>query len=83
MRGSAAADRRLSRAPSADAGAVCVACDDIMATRMTDWVNNFWKVFARDTPALRAQLGQYHGSYEFGAPFPLASSVLRTRSTVS
>jgi len=26
--------------------------DDIMATRKTDWVNNFWKVLAHDPPAL-------------------------------
>jgi AhpD family alkylhydroperoxidase len=27
--------------------------DDIMATRKTDWVNNFWKVLAHDPAALR------------------------------
>ena len=27
--------------------------DDIMATRQTDWVNNFWKVLAHDPPTLR------------------------------
>jgi AhpD family alkylhydroperoxidase len=27
--------------------------DDIMATRKTDWVNNFWKALARDPAALR------------------------------
>jgi AhpD family alkylhydroperoxidase len=26
--------------------------DDIMATRKTDWVNNFWKVLARDPATL-------------------------------
>ena len=26
--------------------------DDIMATRKTDWVNNFWKALAHDPPAL-------------------------------
>ena len=26
--------------------------DDIMATRKTDWVNNFWKVLAHDPPTL-------------------------------
>ena len=26
--------------------------DDIMATRKTDWVNNFWKVLARDPASL-------------------------------
>ena len=27
--------------------------DDIMATRKTDWINNFWKVLAHDPPTLR------------------------------
>ncbi|MBX3577016.1 MAG: carboxymuconolactone decarboxylase family protein [Rhizobiaceae bacterium] len=27
--------------------------DDIMATRKSDWINNFWKVLAHDPPHLR------------------------------
>jgi len=27
--------------------------DDIMATRKTDWINNFWKALAHDPAALR------------------------------
>jgi uncharacterized peroxidase-related enzyme len=27
--------------------------DDIMATRKTDWINNFWKALANDPAALR------------------------------
>jgi AhpD family alkylhydroperoxidase len=27
--------------------------DDIMATRKTDWINNFWKAVAHDPPVLR------------------------------
>jgi hypothetical protein len=27
--------------------------DDIMATRKTDWVNNFWKALAHHPPTLR------------------------------
>jgi AhpD family alkylhydroperoxidase len=27
--------------------------DDIMATRNTDWINNFWKVLAHHPPTLR------------------------------
>jgi AhpD family alkylhydroperoxidase len=27
--------------------------DDIMTTRKTDWINNFWKVLANDTVTLR------------------------------
>jgi AhpD family alkylhydroperoxidase len=35
---------------SADVRAVY---DDIMATRQTDWINNFWKAIANDPPTLR------------------------------
>ncbi|MDX1375724.1 MAG: carboxymuconolactone decarboxylase family protein, partial [Burkholderiales bacterium] len=27
--------------------------EDIMATRGTDWINNFWKVLANDPPTLK------------------------------
>ena len=27
--------------------------DDIMATRQTDWINNFWKALAHDPATLR------------------------------
>jgi AhpD family alkylhydroperoxidase len=27
--------------------------DDIMTTRQTDWINNFWKALASDPPTLR------------------------------
>src|SRR2546421_12868977 len=38
----------------ADASAeVRAVYDDIMATRKTDWVNNFWKVLAHDPATLR------------------------------
>ncbi|HUX73566.1 MAG TPA: carboxymuconolactone decarboxylase family protein [Steroidobacteraceae bacterium] len=38
----------------ADASAeVRAVYDDIMATRKTDWINNFWKVLAADPPTLR------------------------------
>jgi AhpD family alkylhydroperoxidase len=39
--------------------------DDIMATRKTDWINNFWKVLANDPPALRRI---WHGLKEVMAP---------------
>jgi AhpD family alkylhydroperoxidase len=32
--------------------AVRTVYDDIMATRETDWVNNFWKALANDPPTL-------------------------------
>ncbi len=38
----------------ADAGPeVRAVYDDIMATRKTDWINNFWKALARDPATLR------------------------------
>jgi AhpD family alkylhydroperoxidase len=38
----------------ADAGPeVRAVYDDIMATRHTDWINNFWKALANDPPTLR------------------------------
>src|SRR5437773_5785736 len=38
----------------ADAGAeVRAVYDDIMATRQTDWINNFWKALAHDPVTLR------------------------------
>ena len=38
----------------AEAGAeVRAVYDDIMKTRGTDWINNFWKALANDPPTLR------------------------------
>jgi hypothetical protein len=32
--------------------------DDIMATRQTDWINNFWKALAHDPATAEAHLGE-------------------------
>ena len=32
---------------------VCAVYDDIMATRKTDWINNFWQALAHDPATLR------------------------------
>ncbi len=37
----------------AASGEVRAVYDDIMATRKTDWINNFWKALARDPVTLR------------------------------
>jgi AhpD family alkylhydroperoxidase len=42
--------------------------DDIMATRKTDWINNFWKALARDPATLRRT---WHSIKEIMAPGPL------------
>ena len=50
--------------------------DDIMATRKTDWVNNFWKVLAHDPATLRrvwADIKQVMGP---GAIDPLTKEML-------
>ena len=50
--------------------------DDIMATRKTDWVNNFWKVLAHDPATLRrvwANIKQVMGP---GAIDPLTKEML-------
>ena len=39
--------------------------DDIMATRKTDWINNFWKALARDPVTLRRT---WHSIKEIMAP---------------
>ena len=39
--------------------------DDIMATRKTDWINNFWKALAHDPPTLRRT---WHAIKEIMAP---------------
>jgi AhpD family alkylhydroperoxidase len=61
----------------ADASAeVRAVYDDIMATRTTDWVNNFWKVLAHDPATLRriwANIKQVMGP---GAIDPLTKEML-------
>ena len=50
------APQRNTRAPIEYADAspqVRAVYDDIMATRKTDWVNDFWKVLAHDPKTLR------------------------------
>ena len=50
--------------------------DDIMATRKTDWVNNFWKVLAHDPQTLKriwANIKQVMGP---GALDPLTKELL-------
>ena len=44
--------------------------DDIMATRKTDWINNFWKALAHDPPTLRRT---WHVIKEIMAPGALDS----------
>ena len=50
--------------------------DDIMATRKTDWVNNFWKVLAHDPVALRRIWGNIKEVMGPGALDPLVKELL-------
>ena len=50
--------------------------DDIMATRKTDWVNNFWKVLAHDPPSLKRLWGNVKQVMGPGALDPLTKELL-------
>jgi len=57
--------------------------DDIMATRGTDWVNNFWKVLAHDPPTLRRIWAQIKEVMGPGALDPLTKELLYTAVSAS
>ncbi len=40
--------------------------DDIMATRKTDWINNFWKALAHDPVDAQAHLGEHQADHGAG-----------------
>ena len=50
--------------------------DDIMATRQTDWVNDFWKVLAHDPPTLRRIWANIKDVMGPGALDPLTKELL-------
>ena len=50
--------------------------DDIMASRNTDWVNNFWKVLAHDPPTLRRIWSNIKQVMGPGAIDPLTKEML-------
>ena len=50
--------------------------DDIMATRRTDWVNNFWKVLAHDPATLRRLWANIKEVMAPGALDPLVKEML-------
>jgi len=50
--------------------------DDIMATRKTDWVNNYWKVLAHDPPTLRRMWSNAKAVMGPGALDPLAKELI-------
>jgi AhpD family alkylhydroperoxidase len=57
--------------------------DDIMATRQTDWVNNFWKVLAHDPPTLRRIWGNIKQVMAPGALDPLTKELVYVAVSVT
>jgi AhpD family alkylhydroperoxidase len=50
--------------------------DDIMATRKTDWINNFWKAIANDLPTLRRTWASIKEIMAPGALDPLTKEII-------
>lgn len=50
--------------------------DDIMKTRGTDWINNFWKVLANDPPTLQRMWANVKQVMAPGALDPLVKEMI-------
>jgi AhpD family alkylhydroperoxidase len=57
--------------------------DDIMATRKTDWINNFWKALANDPPTLRRTWNSIKEIMSPGALDALTKEMLYVAVSVS
>ncbi len=57
--------------------------DDIMRTRNTDWINNFWKALARDAPTLRRTWESVKQIMGPGALDPLTKELVYLAVSVS
>jgi AhpD family alkylhydroperoxidase len=57
--------------------------DDIMATRKTDWINNFWKVLANDPVALRRTWESIKQIMAPGALDPLTKEMIYVAVSVT
>ena len=57
--------------------------DDIMKTRGTDWINNFWKALANDPPTLRRTWESVKQVMAPGALDPLTKELLYLAVSVS
>jgi len=57
--------------------------DDIMATRKTDWINNFWKALARDPATLKRTWESIKEVMAPGALDPLAKEMVYLAVSVS
>jgi len=50
--------------------------DDIMTTRKTDWINNFWKAIAHDPPTLKRTWASIKEIMKPGALDPLTKEMI-------
>src|SRR5229473_7690256 len=57
--------------------------DDIMATRGTNWINNFWKALAHDPPTLRRTWDSVKQVMAPGALDPLTKEMIYLAVSVS
>jgi AhpD family alkylhydroperoxidase len=57
--------------------------DDILATRKTDWINNFWKALANDPAALKRTWESIKQIMASGALDPLTKEMLYIAVSVS
>ncbi len=57
--------------------------DDIMATRKTDWINNFWKALATDSASLRRTWESIKQIMAPGALDPLTKEMIYVAVSVS
>jgi AhpD family alkylhydroperoxidase len=57
--------------------------DDIMATRKTDWINNFWKVLANDPVALKRTWADIKQIMSPGALDPLIKELIYVAVSVT
>ncbi len=57
--------------------------DDIMATRKTDWINNFWKALANDPVTLRRTWADIKQIMAPGALDPLTKEMIYVAVSVS
>ena len=62
---------------------VCAIYDDIMATRKTDWVNNFWKAVAHDPVTLKRTWEDIKQIMAPGALDPLTKEMIYVAVSVS
>jgi AhpD family alkylhydroperoxidase len=57
--------------------------DEIMATRKTDWINNFWKALASDPAALKRTWDDIKQIMSAGALDPLTKELIYVAVSVS